>query len=46
MGNRVQILTDDDYGKNVKVKIHKDAHGAKEMQVEVSQQLFNCCASL
>ena len=22
--------------------MHKDAHGAKEMQLELSQQLFNC----
>ena len=35
-------MDDDDYGANLKEKNHKDAHGAKEMQLKVSHQLFIC----
>ena len=30
------------YGKNEKKKLHKNAHDAMEMQLKLSQQLFNC----
>ena len=37
----MQVLAEDDYSAISKKKMHKDAHGAKEMQLELSQQLFN-----
>ena len=36
------MLYEDDYDENLKIKFHKDEHGAKEMQPESSQQLLNC----
>ena len=36
------MLYEDDYDEILKIKLHKDAHGAKEMQPESSQQLLNC----
>ena len=36
------MLVEDDYGANLKGELHKYAHGAKEIQLELSQQLFNC----
>ena len=41
-GERVRMLSEDDYGTNPEKKMHKDAHGAKEMQLELSHQLFSC----
>ena len=31
------MLAKDDYGENPREKLHKDAHGAKEMQLYLSQ---------
>ena len=36
------MLADDDNGAISGGKLHKDAHGAKEMQLELSRQLFYC----
>ena len=36
------MLAEDDYSAIPKKKRHKYAHGAKEMQLKLSQQLFNC----
>ena len=36
------MLAEHDYGAILKKKLHKDAHGAKGMQLKLSQQLFNC----
>ena len=36
------MLAEDDNGAISKKKLHKDAHGAKELQLELSQQLFYC----
>ena len=41
-GKRVQMLAGDDYGAISEKKLHKYAHGAKYMQLNLSQQLFNC----
>ena len=41
-GNRVRMLAEDDYGAILKKKLHKYAHGAKEMKLELSQHMFNC----
>ena len=41
-GNRVCMLDEDDYGAILRKILYKDAHSAKEMQIELSQQLFNC----
>ena len=41
-GNRVQMLVEDDYRANLKKKMYKDAYSAKEMQLNLSQQIFNC----
>ena len=35
------MLAEDDYVENQKEDIRKDAHGTKEIQIELSQQLFN-----
>ena len=35
-------LAEDDYVAISKKKMHKDEHGAKEMQLKLSHQLFNC----
>ena len=34
------MLDEDDYS-TISIFFHKDAHGAKEMQLELSQQMFN-----
>ena len=39
-GNRVRILAD--YGANSRKTLHEEAHGTKEMHLELSQKLFNC----
>ena len=36
------MLAEDDNGAISRKKLHKDAHGAKEMQLELSRQLFYC----
>ena len=36
------MLAGGDYGEILRGKLHKDAHGAKEMHIELSQQLLNC----
>ena len=36
------MLDQDEYSVILKKKLHKNVHGAKEMQIELSQQLFNC----
>ena len=36
------MLAEDDYGAILTKKLHKDTHGAKEIQLGLSQQLFNC----
>ena len=36
------MLAEDDYGAISNKILHKDAHGAKEMQLKLSQQMFNC----
>ena len=41
-GKRVLMLADDDNGEISKEKIHKDAYGAKKMQLKLSRQLFYC----
>ena len=41
-GKRVRMLAEDDYGAILKKKLHKDAHGAEERQLKLSQLLFNC----
>ena len=38
---RVRVLTEYEYSTIPKKKWHRDVHGAKEMQLELSQQLFN-----
>ena len=35
------VLAKDDYGEISKGKLHKDAYGAKDMKLNLSQQLFN-----
>ena len=39
-GNRVQMLVEDDYRANLKKKMYKDAYSAKEMQLNLSQQIL------
>ena len=41
-GKMVLILAEDDNGVISKKKLPKCAHGAKEMQLELSRQLFYC----
>ena len=36
------MLAEDDNGAISRKKLHKDAHGAKEMQLELSRQLLYC----
>ena len=36
------MLAEDENGAISKKTIHKDAHGAKKMQLELSRQLFYC----
>ena len=36
------MLDEDDYGAIPRKKLYKDAHGTKEMQLKLLQQLFNC----
>ena len=36
------MLDEDDQGAISKKKLHKDSYGAKEIQLELLQQLFNC----
>ena len=36
------MLAEDDNGAISRKQLHKDAHGAKEMQLELSRQMFYC----
>ena len=36
------MLAEDDYCANSKIVFHRNAHGTKEMKLELLQQLFNC----
>ena len=40
--NMVRMFSEDDYSANMRKKMHKDAYGAKEMKIKLSQKLFNC----
>ena len=39
--NMVRMLAEDDYGEISKGGMHKYSHGTKELQIKLSQQLFN-----
>ena len=36
------MMAEDNYGAISRKTFHKYAHGAKEMQIDLSKQLFNC----